>query len=761
MRSFGATLQQKLLLLNMGFLLAFAGSALAFHVAGTVQKLDLIMRSGEMIGVSGAEVVFLNERNPEEVFATTTDIYGNFELDLDAETSVDSQGSSKPAIFKLNQNFPNPFNPGTVISYELPSDSPVQLEIYNSLGQRVRTMVDAWQEAGYHGLIWEGTDDSGRGLASGVYFYRLQAGSFTESRKMVLVDGAANRAPGVADFAAAAAAVPRGLADGAAFSGSTTESAVDARFGDLAEFGNRSVGQLLSPAHKLLDERSYSVVIDGFKLVPFEQGGIVVNADTALVFTVDEDQREGIVFLKEGERQLFIDDYSIQEMRGLQQTMHQPVKKGAVIRPNWPEGETSLQTRSAPFWDPLAGVFKMWLIDKMCRVSTDGLHWTLWEPGTQSTGEVIFDPIDPDPARRYKSFNPRNLSYSSDGLNWSRTTRTRTARVNGEDRTITSGVTIQSSDEWNFSLDVDERLYIATVKQGGPYGRSVYLATSRNYNDWSEPELIFHADDLDQELGRQNIEDRFADESIHPPPWNDPSVYNVDAYNMGLFRYESVYIGTPALYHAVGAVPNYPNTVGFHLIQLMVSRDLRNWERVGDRQPFIGPSRTGSGAYDLTQLIGPSNALVRGDELWFYYTGIKYRGFRYEGTFPSGQYLPLPGQETDTGAICLAVLRRDGFVSLDATEGEGQILTKPLLWRGSSLWVNADARKGEVVVEVLDENGDPLDSWSYSQAVPIAEDGVRQEVNWNSSGELSNLKGSLVRLRFHLRDAELYAFWSE
>ena len=334
-------------------------------------------------------------------------------------------------------------------------------------------------------------------------------------------------------------------------------------------------------------------------------------------------------------------------------------------------------------------------------------------------------------------------------------------RVNGQDRTITYGVTIQSSDEWNFSIDVDERLYIATVKQGGPYGRSVYLVTSRNYEDWSEHQLIFHADDLDQELGRQNIEDRFADESILAPPWNDPEVHNVDAYNMGLFRYESVYIGTPALYHAAGAVPNYPNTVGFHLIQLMVSRDLKNWERVGNRKPFIGPSRIGSGAYDLTQLIGPSNALVRGDELWFYYTGIKYRGFNYVGTFPTGQYLPLPGHETDTGAICLAVLRRDGFVSLDASETEGQVLTKPLLWRGSTLWVNADAADGELLVEVLDENGDPLDNWSRAVVVPVTEGGVRQAVSWNSAGNLENLKGELVRLRFILRNAELYAFWSE
>jgi hypothetical protein len=737
---------EKPFFLGIALILAFTSSSTAFQVAGTVQKVDSIIQSGDMIGVSGAEVVFTNERNPEESFATTTDTYGNFELDLDANTSVESQGSSKPTIFKLNQNFPNPFNPGTVISYELPSESPVQLEIYNSLGQRVRTIVDAWQEAGFHGMIWDGTDNTGRGLASGVYFYRLHAGSFTESRKMVLVDGAAGRAPSSAVANLGLGAPAKG-ARGASMPG----------VHDLEESFDLSVG----PAAKMLEERSYSVTIDGFKLVPFLQNEVVVNADTALVFTVDEDQREGIVFLQEGERQLFIDGYGIQEMRDLQQTMHQPVKKGAVIRPNWPAGETSLQTRSAPFWDPLAGVFKMWLIDKLCRVSTDGLHWTLWEPGTESSGEVIFDPIEPDPARRYKSFNPRNLSYSPDGLNWSRITKTRTVRVNGEDRTITSGVTIQSSDEWNFSLDVDERLYIATVKQGGPYGRSVYLATSRNYEDWSEPELIFHADDLDQELGEQNIEDRFADESILDPPWNDPSVHNVDAYNMGLFRYESVYIGTPALYHAVGSVPNYPNTVGFHLVQLMVSRDLRNWERVGNRKPFIGPSRVGSGAYDLTQLIGPSNALVRGDELWFYYTGIKYRGFNYVGTFPSGQYLPLPGSEKDTGAICLAVLRRDGFVSVDAGDDEGVLLTKPLLWRGSALWINADAADGELLVEVLDEDGDPLDSWSRAIVVPITEDGVRQAVNWNSAGNLENLKGQLVRLRFHLRNAELYAFWSE
>ena len=59
---------------------------------------------------------------------------------------------------------------------------------------------------------------------------------------------------------------------------------------------------------------------------------------------------------------------------------------------------------------------------------------------------------------------------------------------------------------------------------------------------------------------------------------------------MGVFHYEGVYIGMPALYHATGPIPNYPNTEGFHLVQLACSRDLKVWHRLGDRQAFLGPS---------------------------------------------------------------------------------------------------------------------------------------------------------------------------
>ena len=108
----------------------------------------------------------------------------------------------------------------------------------------------------------------------------------------------------------------------------------------------------------------------------------------------------------------------------------------------------------------------------------------------------------------------------------------------------------------------------------------------------------------------------------------------------------------------------------------------------------------GSGAYDLTGIIGPSSAVVRGDELWFYYTGIKYRGARHRPEYPHGFDLYQ-------GAICLAVLRRDGFISLDADEEAGTVLTKPFSLLGQQLFVNVDAPQGELRTEVLDMLGRP------------------------------------------------------
>jgi len=109
---------------------------------------------------------------------------------------------------------------------------------------------------------------------------------------------------------------------------------------------------------------------------------------------------------------------------------------------------------------------------------------------------------------------------------------------------------------------------------------------------------------------------------------------------MPIFRYEDLYIGLPAIFYRTAD----QDGDGFHHVQLICSRDMRDWKRLGDRRAFIGPSPVDSGAYDLTRILPPSRPILRGDELWFYYTGIKYR-------------CPPEGAR-DLGAVCLAALRR-------------------------------------------------------------------------------------------------------
>lgn len=89
--------------------------------------------------------------------------------------------------FALNQNHPNPFNPTTTITYQIPGAHRVSLVIYNALGQKVRVLVSDQEQQGDQTVVWDGRDDLGRELAGGVYVYRLTAGSFTESRKAVLL----------------------------------------------------------------------------------------------------------------------------------------------------------------------------------------------------------------------------------------------------------------------------------------------------------------------------------------------------------------------------------------------------------------------------------------------------------------------------------------------------------------------------------------------------------------------------------------------
>jgi hypothetical protein len=92
-----------------------------------------------------------------------------------------------PERFLLKQNFPNPFNSATAFRFSLPTAATIKLTIYNMAGQQVATLLSGKRQADDYAIMWDGLDDSGQALASGIYMYRLQAGEQVEQRKLLLL----------------------------------------------------------------------------------------------------------------------------------------------------------------------------------------------------------------------------------------------------------------------------------------------------------------------------------------------------------------------------------------------------------------------------------------------------------------------------------------------------------------------------------------------------------------------------------------------
>jgi hypothetical protein len=106
---------------------------------------------------------------------------------LTGDIPTDVASTEVPASFQVHQNSPNPFNPITSIQYEVAATGPVSIQVFNVAGQVVRTLVDAPVEAGVHSVRWDGTNDSGKPVASGLYYYRVNAGTFESVHKMTLL----------------------------------------------------------------------------------------------------------------------------------------------------------------------------------------------------------------------------------------------------------------------------------------------------------------------------------------------------------------------------------------------------------------------------------------------------------------------------------------------------------------------------------------------------------------------------------------------
>ena len=451
-------------------------------------------------------------------------------------------------------------------------------------------------------------------------------------------------------------------------------------------------------------------------------------------------------------RQLLVDDFLIEES-SLYRAFHQADYHAAnpVLAPvrDWerhdpyaavtgtPPSQSAMVFSDGVFFDPSDRLFKMWYMGgyqqhTALALSHDGITWDRPRlnvvPGTnivsrqpRDSNTVWLDADARNPAERFKMAGydlPRKalrLHVSPDGVHWRETGITGPC---GDRSTFFHNPFLGT---WAFSLRADEA---GTLNRFRAYFESGNFASTR----WERhaPVPWVRADRLD--VRRADL--RTA-----------PQIYNLDAV-----AYESVMLGLFTMYRGEQPDREKPNDlcVGF-------SRDGFHWSREA-RDPFIPVSEhQGDWNWSNVQSAGGC-CLVVGDRLHFYVSGR--RGV--PGT-------NMPG-ECSTG---LATLRRDGFASVaDAwppgvsrpSARDRSLTTRPVRFSGRHLFVNASV-DGDLRVEVLDAAGRVIEPFSRDLAVPIAGDGTRMAVQWTGQPSLAPLAGEVVRFRFTLSRARLYAFW--
>jgi hypothetical protein len=457
-------------------------------------------------------------------------------------------------------------------------------------------------------------------------------------------------------------------------------------------------------------------------------------------------------------RQLFVDDFLIEDTT-LWRTFHQAAYHPAspVLRPETPwelKQEYAERTGTLPnptampfsdgvFYDPADRQFKMWymagyLMHTCLAVSDDGIRWRrpvfdiiqTFGPNNivmrsgRDSGTVWLDLQTRDARERYKMalFHEKTLSLhvSADGVHWTRT-----------------GETGFASDRTTFFFNPFRNVWVFGVRD------NLYDNWGRYRRYWEHPRF----DAAHDWSGIQPVAWVGADsrDFVRPGLAREAELYNLDCV-----AYESLMLGLFNVWRGESSVREKINeiTVGF-------SRDGFHWHRP-DRRSFMGVSETeGSWNWSNVQSAGGC-CLVVGDALYFYVSGREGR----------------PG--TGDPGVCstgLAVLRRDGFASMDwlpdeapvvrrGVHGrEGVLVTRPVRFSGEHLHVNADLRGGELRVEVLDRGGRALPAFSAQACVPVRGDNTRHAVRWTSGASLAAIAGEPVRFRFQVTRGRLYAFW--
>ena len=456
-------------------------------------------------------------------------------------------------------------------------------------------------------------------------------------------------------------------------------------------------------------------------------------------------------------RQLFVDDFLI-EHTTLNRSYHRPQyhADNPILKADrpWERGDSALA--AAPFsdgvfYDPRDKLFKIWYmggyIASTClATSRDGIHWdkpsfdvrpgtneVLSHRGVKPTGDgryrdsstVWLDLFEPDPQRRYKMFvttpDPERWSLalrcSADGIHWSGPLATSATRIG--DRTTVHYNPFRR--KWIFGLRMGQtavgrsRAYvehsdaIAGTKQGAE-GSVLWLCADR--------------------LDPHHPDSKYSG--------IEPQLYNHDAV-----AYESLMLGLFSIWQGP------PNGECARLKIQKRNEVLAGFSRDGfhyyrpDRERFLTVDPTeGAWNWGNVQSAGGCCLIVR-DKLYFYVSGRALGDRFWDGNCSTG----------------LAIMRRDGFASMNAGDEFGVLTTRCVRFTGKHLFVNLDAPRGELLAEVLDVEGRVIKPFEKANCKPTRSDSTLEAVAWDGADDLSAIAGRPVRFRFHLKNGRLYSFW--
>ncbi len=439
-----------------------------------------------------------------------------------------------------------------------------------------------------------------------------------------------------------------------------------------------------------------------------------------------QEQPEGGALQIGSRLELLVDDFLIDRMANVTQELHSPVPREVVLKFDAP-WEGSYSAYVTVFQD--GDIFRMYYrgtgpdrLQVTCYAeSKDGIVWTkpnlgLFEYNGSTDNNIVlmsdtnvthnFSPFkDPNPnapdSQRYKALGggPLIAFCSPDGIHWTKMQ---------DEPVITKG----AFDSQNIALwDPVRKQYVGYLRQGRNGVRDIMTSTSEDFIHWTDPVFLDYGDAPPQHLYTNAI-----------TPY---------------FRAPHIYMGFPKRFvpSRVSETDRKANATGISDGVFMTSRDQIHFHRW--LEAFVRPGIDPGNWMQRTNMAAWGMLQTSPEEISMYYSEHYYQ---------------------PTARLRRRTLRTDGFVSINAKYEGGELLTKPLVFQGRELVINySTSAVGSVQVEIQDPDGNPLDGFTLAQCPEIFGDEIEHVVAWEGGSDVSTLAGRPVRLRFVMKDADLYS----